>query len=155
MTRKRPAVQPCGERHPHYVNCMTCNPPPPEQPGMLRGPELGPARYIGNYQHMLGSDVVKVIARSYVWAPGDPAYRGGSRRYDDSVIEYTNPQGKRSSMVVDDKDLAPMVVTIHPPADCQFCANDPEQCHVSLDCEARAWANGFCGPHQPDPASYH
>lgn len=45
--------------------------------------------------------------------------------------------------------------TIHDPRKCQFCANDPEQCHVSIDCEYRAWGNGFCGPHQPDPRSYH
>lgn len=45
--------------------------------------------------------------------------------------------------------------TIHDPRECDFCANDPEQCHANLDCEARAWSNGYCGPHQPDPASYH
>jgi hypothetical protein len=45
--------------------------------------------------------------------------------------------------------------TIHPIAECSPCRNDPEQCHASADCEARAWANGYCGPHQPDPRSYH
>lgn len=27
---------------------------------------------------------------------------------------------------------------------------DPEQCKGHPDCEARAWLNGYCGPHQPN-----
>ena len=46
-------------------------------------------------------------------------------------------------------------INAHNPKECAFCANDVEQCHASLDCEARAWLNGYCGPHQPDPRSYH
>ena len=35
MTRKRPDVQPCGERHAPYLHCLTCNPVPPERPERL------------------------------------------------------------------------------------------------------------------------
>lgn len=45
-----------------------------------------------------------VIERSYVWAPGDPSYHGGSRRYDDSVVRF--PDGV--TLVVKDSDLTPV-----------------------------------------------
>ena len=41
MTRKRPEVQACGVRHEPYLHCLTCNPPPPERPERLQGPEIG------------------------------------------------------------------------------------------------------------------
>lgn len=44
--------------------------------------------------------------------------------------------------------------TLHDPKECESCANDPEQCHAAIDCNARAWSNGYCGPHQPDPKVY-
>lgn len=100
MTRKRPDVQPCGERHESYLHCLGCNPPPPERPERLQGPEVGAlCIYQSNYR--AGPEIVRVTERSYVWAPGDPAYHGGSRRYDWKVIEY----GAGKSLCVDDKDL--------------------------------------------------
>ena len=88
-------------------------------------------------------------------------YRGGDRYYPWSI----NMPGDRvgnSATLGSAKDNVRRIIeakeppaTIHDPADCEFCANDPEQCHHDIDCEARAWANGFCGPHQPDPRSYH
>lgn len=105
MTRKRPDVQPCGERHEPYLHCLTCNPPPPERPEKLQGPEVGEfVVYHDSYAQT--NVVVRVIARSYVWAPGDPAYRGGSRRYDWKVIE--RGPGEYRAVVVNDTDLAPL-----------------------------------------------
>lgn len=37
---------------------------------------------------------------------------------------------------------------------CGYCANDLEQCHADMSCDNRAWANGRCGPHQPDAGAY-
>lgn len=99
MTRKRPDVQRCGERHEHYLHCLICNPPPAENPAKLQGPEVG-----GEYtytRHDGSTERVTVTARSYVWAPGDPSYHGGARRYDWKVIEYANGR----TLCVDDKDL--------------------------------------------------
>ena len=111
MTRKRPDAQPCGERHQPYLYCLTCNPPPIENPDRLQGPEIGP-EYI--YRSPALPDGVRVIvtARSYVWAPGDPAYHGGARRYDWKCIRILDGQplppffGGRD-LCVDDADLAP------------------------------------------------
>ncbi len=101
MTRKRPDVQRCGERHEHYLHCLTCNPPPPERPERLQGPEVGAlCVYHSKYPQWDGQEV-EVIERSYVWAPGDPAYRGGSRRYDWKIVRFAS--GK--TMCVDDADL--------------------------------------------------
>lgn len=113
MTRKRPDVQPCGERHEHYLHCLTCNPPPPERPEKLQGPEVGT---LCNYLSRGGvHEIVRVLERSYVWGPGDPSYRGGSRRYDWKVIERLRIEGTTfvgtgRTLCVDDKDLTP----IHP-----------------------------------------
>jgi hypothetical protein len=102
MTRKRPDVQPCGERHERYLHCLTCNPPPPERPERLQGPEVG-ARVLYTGAGRRYNSMATVTARSYVWAPGDPAYRGGSRRYDWKVIDFD----AGGSLCVDDKDLVP------------------------------------------------
>jgi hypothetical protein len=103
VTRKRPDVQPCGERHEHYLHCLTCNPPPPERPERLQGPEIG-ALCVYQSRYREGPELARVIERSYVWAPGDPAYHGGARRYDWSVVRFDS--GK--SLCVDDKDLTPL-----------------------------------------------
>ena len=95
MTRKRPDVQLCGKRHYHYLHCLTCNPPPAERPERLQGPEIG-AECIYDERHAV------ITERSYVWAPGDPVYHGGSRRYDWKVIRFLDT-GK--TLCVDDKDL--------------------------------------------------
>lgn len=102
MTRKRPDVQPCGERHEHYLHCLTCNPPPPERAEKLQGPEVGTrCIYHSKYPQFDGL-TVEVTEQSYVWAPGDPSYHGGSRRYDWKVVRFL---ATRKTMVVDDKDL--------------------------------------------------
>lgn len=112
MTRKRPDIQPCGERHEPYLHCLTCNPPPPENPARLQGPEVGEECIYTSKSFPDGVRVV-VTARSYVWAPGDPAYHGGSRRYDWKAIRI-NPDvvlppfyGGRG-LCVDDTDLTPV-----------------------------------------------
>jgi hypothetical protein len=105
MTRKRPTVQPCGERHEPYLHCLTCNPPPAENPARLQGPEAGaPVWYQGRYQPEPVAAVV--LERSYVWAPGDPSYHGGARRYDWKVIRI----GPTRSLCVDDNELSPREV---------------------------------------------
>lgn len=112
MTRKRPDVQPCGERHEHYLHCLTCNPPPVERPDKLQGPEVGTECIYHSRSFPDGVRVV-VTARSYVWAPGDPAYHGGSRRYDWKCIRILEPEKKPpffggNGLCVDDKDLTPV-----------------------------------------------
>ena len=101
MTRKRPDVQPCGERHEHYLSCMICNPVPPELPERLQGPEVGARVMYRSERYPANDGPATVTVRSYVWAPYDPAYHGGARRYDWKVIRFDT--GK--SMCVDDKDL--------------------------------------------------
>ena len=106
MTRKRPDIQACGERHEPYLHCLTCNPIPPENPDKLRGPEVG-ARvvfrlYAGGKSLSDPEGLAVVTARSYVWAPGDPSYHGGARHYDWKVIRFI-ASGK--TLCVDDKDL--------------------------------------------------
>ena len=105
MTRKRPEVQPCGERHEHYLHCLVCNPPPPERPERLQGPEVG-HEYIYRSRYQPEGARVIVTQRSYVWAPGDPAYMGGSRRYDWKVIRFVDQPSR--TLCVDDKDLQPI-----------------------------------------------
>lgn len=103
MTRKRPDVQPCGERHERYLHCLVCNPIPPERPEKLQGPEIG-TRWLYQGRHDPEPMIVRVVERSYVWAPGDPSYHGGARRYDWKVID----RGAKGRLVVDDKDLRPI-----------------------------------------------
>ncbi len=74
---------------------------PPVRPERLRGPEVG-ALCVYQSRYHEGPELVRVVERSYVWAPGDPSYRGGVRHYDWKVIAFGN--GKR--LCVDDKDLA-------------------------------------------------
>lgn len=104
--RKRPDVQPCGERHQPYLHCLTCNPPPPERPDKLQGPEVGTLCIYANARYpRWDGQTVEVTERSYVWAPGDPSYHGGSRRYDWKVIRFVYTG---QTMCVDDKDLTPI-----------------------------------------------
>jgi hypothetical protein len=106
MTRKRPDVQPCGERHYPYLHCLTCNPPPAENPARLQGPEVGTLCRLSSRFARFDGRAVRIVERSYVWAPGDPAYHGGSRHYDWKIVEYA--PGQR--VCVDDKDLTPIEV---------------------------------------------
>lgn len=79
-------------------------PIPPEAPGRLQGPEVGTlCRLTSRYPRFDGL-IVRVLQRSYVWAPGDPAYHGGMRRYDWKVIEY----GRGHTLCVDDVQLIPL-----------------------------------------------
>lgn len=78
---------------------------PPERPDKLQGPEVG-ALCLYSSRYQTEPVVVRVLERSYVWAPGDPAYHGGSRRYDWKVIAR-GPDGTRR-LCVDDKDLTPL-----------------------------------------------
>ena len=92
-------------RHPRTPSVRECRhlPIPPERPERLQGPEKGTlCEYQGRYQPE--RVVVRVVERSYVWAPGDPGYGGGSRRYDWKVVEL--PTGKQ--LCVDDSDLSPL-----------------------------------------------
>lgn len=87
-------------RHPRTARLAECAhmPIPPERPERLQGPEIGAlCLYRGA--------VVRVVERSYVWAPGDRSYGGGSRRYDLKVIDRGAPKGR---LLVDDKDLTPV-----------------------------------------------
>jgi hypothetical protein len=78
--------------------------PPAEDPTRLQGPEIGTLCVLRSNYDMFAERVVRVVARSYVWAPGDPNYGGGVRRYDWKVVEFA--PGRH--VVVDDKDLAPL-----------------------------------------------
>jgi len=89
--------------------------PVPEDPSKLQGPELGYAVYHDKYAERDGrpADVaVRVIARSYVWAPEEHHDQTkvtgahGYRNYDWSVIER-GPGGYRA-VVVSDTDLRPL-----------------------------------------------
>jgi hypothetical protein len=94
-------------KHPRTARLRECRHMaiPVENPERLQGPEVG-AECI--YTRRNGTtERVTVTERSYVWAPGDPAYHGGSRRYDWKVIARS--MGR--SLVVDDKDLTPIGVT--------------------------------------------
>ncbi len=112
MTRKRPEVQPCGERHERYLHCQTCNPIPPERPERLQGPAVG-ERCLYRSKSFPDGVPVTVTAASYVWAPNDPAYQGGVRRYDWKVIRIDPdailpPFYGGRGLCVNDKDLAPL-----------------------------------------------
>ena len=77
----------------------------PEDPTKLQGPEIGSlCLTLKHWNFMPVGTVVRVIERSYVWAPGQP---GAYREYDWSVIEY-NARGSR--VVVNDYELAPLAV---------------------------------------------
>ena len=94
-------------KHPRTPRLAECKhmPIPEERPERLQGPEIGTlCLYQGRNDP--APMIVRVLARSYVWAPGDPAYHGGSRRYDWKVIAR-GPNGTRS-LCVDDKELTPL-----------------------------------------------
>lgn len=99
--RRRPDVQACGERHQPYLHCLTCNPPPVERPEKLQGPDVGAVCIFHSKYPKHDGERCVVTARSYVWAPGDPSYHGGSRRYDWKVVQFESG----TSLCVDDKDL--------------------------------------------------
>lgn len=91
-------------KHPRTARLAECKhmPIPPERPERLQGPEVGAlCLYQSSYQ--TSPMVVQIIARSYVWAPGDRSYGGGSRRYDWKVIARGPNQTR--TLLVDDKDL--------------------------------------------------
>lgn len=110
------AIEPCRARfdgcdamraedirkHPRTPRLAECQhmPIPPERPERLRGPLVG-AICVYQSQYEPGPTLVRVIERSYVWAPGDASYGGGSRRYDWSVVAW--PSGR--TLVVDDSTL--------------------------------------------------
>lgn len=102
--RKLPDVQPCGERHERYLHCETCYPIPPERPEKLQGPEVGALVLYQDDRYQPEPIVVRVVERSYVWAPHDPAYHGGARRYDLKVID----RGPKGRLLVDDAKLSPL-----------------------------------------------
>jgi hypothetical protein len=102
VTRRRPEVQRCGKRHEPYLSCSVCWPIPPEQPERLQGPEVGTECIYHSSYPRFDSRHVIVIERSYVWAPNDPAYHGGGRRYDWKVVRFLDDN---SRLCVDDKDL--------------------------------------------------
>jgi hypothetical protein len=90
-------------KHPRTPRLALCNhyPIPPENPDRLQGPEVGSlCLYSDRFQP--APMVVRVLERSYVWAPGE---RSQSRRYDLKVIAR-GPNGTRH-VLVDDKYLSP------------------------------------------------
>lgn len=114
-------------KHPCTAAARECIhlPIPPERPEKLQGPEVGTlCLYQSKYQPE--PMVVRVLERSYVWAPGDRSYGGGSRRYDWKVIAR-GPNGTRT-LCVDDNDLSPLAegTTLAPiPSDhCVYCDKD-------------------------------
>lgn len=95
------------------------HPLPAEDPAKLQGPEVGSHplyRHVtrtGKYDAEVGEVVytetveyqpTTVLARSYVWSPGECRSNGGYRRYDWTVIS-TVGDGRAYTVVVDDKDL--------------------------------------------------
>jgi hypothetical protein len=98
---------------------------PPELPERLRGPEIG-AECV--YRSPSFPDGVRAVvtARSYVWAPGDRAYRGGSRRYDWKVIRILGelpPFWGSRARVVDDATLSPIEAPEEAPPTCDLCGH--------------------------------
>jgi hypothetical protein len=88
----------------------TGHPLPPENPDRLTGPEVGATvRYNNEAYPRWDRMLVRVVARSYVWFPGECRSNGGYRSYDWTVIEWPvlSWDGKVvwKSMVVDDKNL--------------------------------------------------
>lgn len=90
-------------KHPRTASVRECRhlPIPPERPERLQGPEVGARVMYLSERYPQYDGPATVLGRSYVWAPGDPAYHGGSRRYDWKVVRFDS--GK--TMCVDDKDL--------------------------------------------------
>lgn len=95
----------------------TGHPLPAEDPARLQGPEVGTTvtyhrvrRWGEGYPVVWHEEVADlpatVIARSYVWSPGECRHNGGYRRYDWTVVEVHEPSGKTYTVVVDDKDLS-------------------------------------------------
>ena len=78
----------------------------PENPALLEGPEIG-ALCTYTSTGSLAEQTVKVLERSYVWAPEQHRPDGyhGYRRYDWTVIAYG--EGFKRRLVVDDSDLSP------------------------------------------------
>ena len=93
-------------KHPRTPRVRECNhdPIPPERPEKLQGPEVGSRVMYRSASYPQYDGPATVTERSYVWGPGDPSYRGGSRRYDWKIIRFDT--GK--TMCVDDKDLTPI-----------------------------------------------
>jgi hypothetical protein len=108
MTRKRPEIQPCGERHERYLSCATCHPIPPENPDRLQGPEVGALCYYQDDRYQPEPTLVRVLERSYVWGPNDPSYHGGSRRYDEKVVQFLDRPAR--TLVIADAKLTPAPV---------------------------------------------
>lgn len=92
-------------KHPRTPRLAVCHhyPIPPERPERLQGPEVG-ALCLYQGRNDPSPVVVRVLERSYVWAPGE---RTGTRRYDLKVIAR-GPNGTRH-LLVDDKNLTPLV----------------------------------------------
>lgn len=89
-------------KHPRTPRLAECPhyPIPRENPDRLQGPEVG-TLCVYRY-HDDPPMIVRVLERSYVWAPGE---RSQSRRYDLKVIAR-GPNGTRH-VLVDDATLAP------------------------------------------------
>lgn len=93
VTTKKEAM---SARYEHYKSHI-----PGVNPEKLQGPEVGTeVIYRSGYTGPEGKRAV-VTERSYVWAPGDPAYGGGIRRYDLKVIHIHGG----GDVLVDDKAL--------------------------------------------------
>jgi hypothetical protein len=90
-------------KHPRTAAARECRhmPIPPERPDKLQGPEVGARVIFHSTYPRHDGEAATVTERSYVWAPGDPSYHGGSRRYDWTVIRFDGG----GSLCVDDKDL--------------------------------------------------
>lgn len=77
--------------------------------------------------------------------PQDPALR---LERATGILERLNPNYELRRIPTAQSPSDSPTYPLHPLADCAFCRNDIEQCHASLDCERRAWSNGFCYGHQ-------
>lgn len=84
----------------------TGHPLPPEDPDRLEGPEVGTFWLYTSPYREDGTVVVRILARSYVWSPGECRQKGGYRHYDWSVVEE-GPGGYRK-VVVNDEHLSPL-----------------------------------------------
>ena len=98
----------------------TGHPLPAEDPAKLQGPEVGSHpvyKHVSRWGTSNGKETIwhekteyqptTVLARSYVWSPGECRHKGGYRRYDWKVIS-TVGEGRAYTAVVDDKDLIPV-----------------------------------------------
>jgi hypothetical protein len=107
----------------------TGHPLPPENPDRLTGPEVGAIMVLPGKSYAStwidGERVpepkrpdrtVRVIARSYVWSPGECRANGGYRHYNWSVIEDVSDPSWH--IVVNDTDLEE--VPVHGYTDAQM-----------------------------------